>query len=229
MRWFTTSAEYGSAAAPGWVVVRGSGGIELSHHKSIEHNIMGLIPESLGGYTILDAGTGEGLWGFLLRSQKRGEPTIIGVEPFTKHIEDLRRVHLYNVLYGVTAQQYLVDHPHQYFDLILLLEVVEHMSKPESFKMLEDLEKRLNPGGLLIVSTPDGFSEGAEGYAGNEVNRHVSGWNTGDFTSRGFTVFRVRKGVNWGFVVNAFASLWFIFKQGRLPVTHTVVAHKRRS
>jgi 2-polyprenyl-3-methyl-5-hydroxy-6-metoxy-1,4-benzoquinol methylase len=189
---------------------------------------MDLLPQNLVDKTVLDVGTGEGSWGYMLRTQKRGTPRLIGVEPFTKHVEDLKRLPIYDELHNCSGQQYLADHPKESFDIILLLEVVEHDSKEESHKLLASLEGRLNPGGLMIVSTPDGFSEGAEGYAGNEDNRHVSGWRAADFRWRGYTIFKVRKGVNWGFVVNTVAALWFIFKQGRKPVTHTIVAYRRR-
>jgi 2-polyprenyl-3-methyl-5-hydroxy-6-metoxy-1,4-benzoquinol methylase len=200
----------------------------LSHHKSIEHKILDLIPTNLLGETVLDVGVGEGLWGFLLRTQKRGNPRIIGVEPFEKHIQDLSRVQIYDEIHHMKGQQYLEEHPETAADIVLLLEVVEHDSKENSLKLIERLEKRVKPGGIIIISTPDGFSEGAEGYAGNDANKHMSGWNAADFRWRGYTVLKEQKGVNWGFMVNTFAVLWYFLRRGRRPVTKTIVAYRRR-
>jgi 2-polyprenyl-3-methyl-5-hydroxy-6-metoxy-1,4-benzoquinol methylase len=186
--------------------------------------VLALLPESLDGLTILEIGVGEGLWGFLLRTQRRGSFRLIGVEPFRKHIEDLGQLPVYSELHAEKAQRYLADAPNVSADIILLLEVIEHETRENGLELLGQLERRVAPDGLIVVSTPDGFSEGAEGYAGNELNRHLCGFKATDFTSRGYTVRRIRKDVNWGLVVNVLASAWYTIRRGRRPVTHGIVA-----
>jgi SAM-dependent methyltransferase len=47
------------------------------------------------------------------------------------------------------------DEVREPFDLVVLLEVIEHLTLEEGSRMLDDILKVLRPGGRLIVSTPN--------------------------------------------------------------------------
>lgn len=200
----------------------------MSHHRTIEQTVFSVMPIDIGGLRILDIGMGEGLWGFILKTQKMGRPYIVGVEPFVDHITNLKKVNIYDELYAMMGQTYLEMKPDEKFDIILLLEVIEHDTKEESIKLIKSLEKRMNHGGLMIVSTPDGFSEGAKGYAGNDANKHMSGWSRTELQDLGYIVQSIRKDVNWGRVPNWFASFWYMLRLHRMPVTKSLIAWKHQ-
>ena len=200
----------------------------MSHHRTIEQTVFSILPIDIGGLKVLDVGMGEGLWGFILKTQKNGKFHLTGVEPFIDHIFNLKKVHIYDELYPMKGQQYFEFYPEAKFDIILLLEVIEHDTKEESIKLIKSLEKRMNHGGLMIVSTPDGFSEGAKGYAGNDANKHMSGWSRTELQDLGYITQSIRKDVNWGRVPNWFASIWYMLRLHRMPVTRSLIAWKHQ-
>ncbi len=60
---------------------------------------------------------------------------------------------------------YDLDYPDNFFDLVLCLEIIEHLSNPE--RALDEIYRCIRPNGCLIVSTPNKFS--LEGIKGNIV------------------------------------------------------------
>jgi hypothetical protein len=74
------------------------------------------------------------------------------------------------------------------FDASVALDVVEHLEKPEGFRMLGEM-KRVSKR-RVVVMTPNGFlpQEGDE----NPWQRHRSGWTVDEFRALGFRVKGVR-------------------------------------
>jgi len=79
------------------------------------------------------------------------------------------------------------------FDLVLLLDIVEHLEKPDSLRLLEMAERIARVA--VIVETPRGYipqNIDIWGWGGHEHQTHRSGWEVEDFTDRGYDVV-VRK------------------------------------
>jgi hypothetical protein len=73
----------------------------------------------------------------------------------------------------------------QRFDLVTLMDVIEHLPKRQGFELLEACERLTCK--YIVVHTPNGFLEqGPEG--GNEFQRHLSGWYAHDFEGLGYMV-----------------------------------------
>jgi len=73
----------------------------------------------------------------------------------------------------------------QPFDLVTLIDVIEHFPKRQGFELLERCE-RLSRKYVILV-TPNGFlAQGPE--HGNPYQRHLSGWFGHDFEGLGYTV-----------------------------------------
>jgi len=71
------------------------------------------------------------------------------------------------------------------FDLVALIDVIEHVPKRRGFELLEKCEQLAAQ--CVIVQTPNGFlAQGPE--HGNEFQRHLSGWFVHDFEGLGYTV-----------------------------------------
>lgn len=197
----------------------------MSHSITIEPKILSLLPENLDGKRILDVGIGHSMWGFLIRTWKKGRPYIVGVDPFPLYIENASRLDLYDELYTMTGQQYLEEHPDQ-FDYIIICEVMEHhQTKEAAWSLLKSLESRVKPGGTLILSTPDGKSFGGPMFDGNELNDHPIGFSHKEFSAKGYRIERIiKEGFSLGHIVGPIAKAWWTLRWRHPPATHTTVA-----
>ncbi len=95
------------------------------------------------------------------------------------------------------------------FDLIILMEIMEHIKPTETYKALREVERVLKPGGKLIVSIP--INEGLEDLikGGQNPNAHV----------RAYTVNIIKRELEIsGFKVNKVVEL-FAFKRMYWPKT----------
>ncbi len=71
------------------------------------------------------------------------------------------------------------------FDLVVALEVIEHLPKDDGWALLRDMEDLASR--KVIVSTPNGFLP-QEPYNDNPYQAHVSGWSVDEFRSAGYRV-----------------------------------------
>lgn len=99
--------------------------------------------------SVLDIGAGSG--NFLDCMKKAGFSTF-GVEPSETGSNYARTHHGIEVFHGM-LDDYLANGPRQSFDVITLLNVLEHFTEPK--KTLDRLRPRMNDGGLLVVVVPD--------------------------------------------------------------------------
>lgn len=75
------------------------------------------------------------------------------------------------------------------FDAIIALDVVEHLPKKQSLKMIEQMEKIAKK--KVIILTPNDFYH-QKSLGGNPYQEHKSGWSVNDFISRGYSVSGLR-------------------------------------
>jgi 2-polyprenyl-3-methyl-5-hydroxy-6-metoxy-1,4-benzoquinol methylase len=146
--------------------------------------------------TFLDVGCGEGWFLQLLHSRGLQKEHLWGVELDRSVVIRLQKE-------GFQARQGQIedipDLPNNYFDLIVSLQVIEHVAYPPA--VLQRLAQLLTPGGVLILETPNldswDFRLFRSGYwGGYHFPRH---WNffTPESLSRmllplGFEVVRIR-------------------------------------
>ncbi len=133
---------------------------------------------------VLDIGVGNGRYGFLCRdildTPFEDHPNRIileGIEGYEKYITDIHRI-LYDKIYFGNCLQ-LIDEMKDDYDLILLIDVIEHMDKEDGMLFLQKLIKKSRN---VIIGTPKGFTTQDDVY-GNELERHRSGWLPSDFKS----------------------------------------------
>lgn len=109
------------------------------------------VPRALDGLTILDIGCGGGL---LTEPMVRLGGTVMGVDATAKNIE-IARAHAQDmglaIDYRVGSAEALVADGVGKFDLVLAMEIVEHVADPEIF--VGACAALLAPGGMMIVST----------------------------------------------------------------------------
>ncbi len=113
--------------------------IGSSHHWALKH-----LANITLGQRVLDIGPGSGFAGKELLS--RGVQDLYAVEPDPSTAQELSPVYK-----KIAPNLEQLDQDN--FDVAILMDVLEHMSEPEAY--LENLLKRIKPGGQLIISVPN--------------------------------------------------------------------------
>ena len=103
----------------------------------------------LEGKTALDVGCGAGL---LAEPLARLGANVTAIDPAAELIAAARD-HAAGQSLEIDYRVSAVENVAGTFDLITAMEVIEHTADPQQF--LQDLARRLAPGGLLILSTPN--------------------------------------------------------------------------
>jgi 2-polyprenyl-6-hydroxyphenyl methylase/3-demethylubiquinone-9 3-methyltransferase len=106
-----------------------------------------LLPESLAGRELLDAGSGTG-W-FSREAVRRGaRVTSLDVGP--RLLEEVaRKCDTRRVVGDVCA----LDFPRDSFDVVVSSEVIEHVAEPR--RAVSEMARVLRPGGILALTTPN--------------------------------------------------------------------------
>ena len=150
-----------------------------SHHQvsQILEWIIQLRPAS-----VLDVGVGTGKYGFLCRealdTPLASEPrrlTLHGIEGFESYIGDIQRLVYDEIMIGDCLE--VLAGRNQSYDLALLIDVIEHLEKPDALVLLKRL---LETSRNLIIATPYGFAP-QDDIFGNSLEIHRSGWVKKDF------------------------------------------------
>lgn len=98
-------------------------------------------------FKVLDIGCGEG---FFLKELQRHVSEVQGLEPTIKYVEYAK-----NEL-GLNVQQGLIEDanfPPQFFDVITIFHVLEHLENPN--EALMKISSWLRPGGYLVIEVPN--------------------------------------------------------------------------
>lgn len=150
--------------------------------------------------TILDIGVGFGKYGVLARevlelpyqryNKEQWKVNIHGIEAFEDYTNPIYG-HVYNqIFYGNVLD--IIDNLEKY-DMILLIDVLEHFTKEEGLILLKKLITHTK--GCLIVSTPI-YPSKQEEYLGNSYEEHKSRWFITDFSDFSFSYQEVQIGDN---------------------------------
>ena len=106
----------------------------------------------LTGKTALDVGCGAGL---LTEPLARLGAKVTGIDA-TPAVIAVARDHAAAMALNITYRVGDVQELESQFELVTCMEVIEHVADPASF--VKALAKRLAPGGLLVMSTPNATS-----------------------------------------------------------------------
>jgi SAM-dependent methyltransferase len=99
--------------------------------------------------TVLDIGCGSGNF---LRCMKEAGFSVSGIEPSASGSQFARTEHGLDIYHGM-VEDYLAAHRARRFDVITLLNVLEHLTEPA--QTLLRLRQILAPDGLLAIVVPD--------------------------------------------------------------------------
>ncbi len=143
--------------------------------------------------SVLDIGVGFGKYGVLCREylelwdgrEEYADFTrkIDGIEAFEKYLTPLHEF-IYNKIYIGNATE-LVDKLENSYDLVLLIDVLEHFEKNQGRELLEKL---LQKNGAVLVSVPKNIGNQKDAFA-NAYETHVAEWSKRDFKKLAKTFF----------------------------------------
>jgi len=140
---------------------------------------------------ILDLGIGMGIYGpavrqWLDQGVRPWTTYLMGVEGFAGYRNPCWQT--YDWIHVMRIEEYLSGIGVQdTFDAILLLDVLEHFTEEQGHTILELLMQKLNPQGVLIVSTPGIMNEQGAAH-GNELEIHRHEWNHKALEKKGFRI-----------------------------------------
>ncbi|MDO8740182.1 MAG: class I SAM-dependent methyltransferase [Candidatus Woesearchaeota archaeon] len=118
-------------------------------HKPKIDKILSLVPEKS---SILDAGCGSGVLLYLLKQKKKCD--ICGVDIREECIDFASKKCKSRNFYKKDLRNFNLN---KKFDVVTCLDVIEHFKKKERLAVLENLNKHLKKGGLLILAFPSKF------------------------------------------------------------------------
>lgn len=108
---------------------------------------------------------------------------VVGVEPFDAYRSMAMSSGSYDYVLGNRIEA--CHFKNLEFDAVLLLDVIEHMTTDSTLALLDNAKKWARC--KVIISTPNGFVTQIA-VDGNELQRHLSGWNTEQLKALGFQV-----------------------------------------
>lgn len=131
--------------------------------------------------SVLDIGAGFGKYGVLMREyldvrngrvyQKDWKTVIDAIEIYDPYVSSNYGV--YNSVRLGDIEKIKIEK----YDLILLMDVIEHLTKKKGLQLVRDLRKKCKN---LLITTPIGFSKQGK-FAGNIYEVHKSGFLPKDF------------------------------------------------
>ncbi|MGH8905612.1 MAG: class I SAM-dependent methyltransferase [Egibacteraceae bacterium] len=71
------------------------------------------------------------------------------------------------------------------FDCVVALDLIEHLEKDDGLRLIQAMEAIAR--NKVVVFTPNGFLPQAA-YENNELQEHLSGWDTSEMSARGYRV-----------------------------------------
>lgn len=109
-----------------------------------------------------------------------------GVELFAPYLEESRKKAIHNEY--IKADIRAVAFKPKSFDVVIAIEVLEHLTKNEGYELIQKME--LWARKKIILTTPNGYLY-QDTYDDNLLQRHFSGWSADELKKVGFKVYGV--------------------------------------
>lgn len=131
--------------------------------------------------TLLDVGCGKGEPARFIN--RKGRYFAVGLDAFEPYLRQCQKDKIHNAyIQGDVRQLPFADNS---FDLVICLEVLEHLEREDGEKLLKELERVAKR--QVILSTPVGkYKQGV--FDGNPHQEHKYIWNPNEMKQRGYRV-----------------------------------------
>ena len=135
----------------------------------------------LGCENVLDIGCGA-----VPTMRMLGVPHSTGLEGYRPSFEKAQRDKVHDeIIFGDVRNLADFFKPDQ-FDACVALDLIEHLTKPEGLKLLEQMERIAKR--KVIIFTPSGFVPQRHA-AQDDLEEHLSGWDPSEMAGLGYRVF----------------------------------------
>ena len=113
-------------------------------------------------------------------------PFFVGVELFEPYLKESKKSGIHNQY--IKADIRKVELKPKSFDAVVLLDVLDHLTKEEGHELIRKMEKWARK--KIIIFTPNGLVW-QDGYDNNSLQEHKSGWSVEELEKFGFKVFGI--------------------------------------
>lgn len=105
----------------------------------------------------------------------------VGVEIFEPYLKASKKNKIHTEYIKGKIQDLEFDK--KSFDAVIMIEVLEHMSKADGIKVMKTIEKWAKK--KIIITTPNGYFPMGE-VDKNSYQKHISGWTIEEFKKKGY-------------------------------------------
>lgn len=119
----------------------------VDYYSNVREEMLKYLPPD--ARRIIDIGCGNGAFGRAIQNKQNAE--VWGLELMPKEAKEAEK-HLDTVFSG-PVEDHLEALPKEFFDVIYLNDVLEHLVDP--YKVLKSLKNNLTPNGVVISSIPN--------------------------------------------------------------------------
>ena len=113
-------------------------------------------------------------------------PFSIGVELFEPYVEESRKKGIHHQC--IKADIRKIEFNPKTFDAIIFLEVLEHLTKEEGYRLIKNAEKWARK--KIILTTPNGYLN-QDVYDNNHLQEHKTGWQVEELKNLGFKIYGI--------------------------------------
>ena len=170
------------------------GNLELKVSPYLPFSLLGVVQWSLGKVnkaSLLDVGCGNGRVMKFINKHKRFFS--VGVDIFELAIREAQRQESHDGYVLCDVQQ--LPFQRKSFDIVLCMEVLEHLERNEGVVLLQTLEEIARM--QIIITTPVGLYK-QDAFNGNLYQQHKSIWSPNELKRLGFKVRGVQiRGINF--------------------------------
>lgn len=135
--------------------------------------------------SLLDLGCGEESPISQIKSPKYS----VGVDAYKESVEKSKKKKIHTKYKVADIRKVTKQFKRNEFDAVIAIDVVEHLKKNESKKLLKEMDRIAKK--RIILLTPNGYLD-QEALDGNPYQVHHSGWEPKDFSELGFEVYGLR-------------------------------------
>jgi hypothetical protein len=118
---------------------------------------------------------------------------VVGIDIFEPSIEKSRAAGIHTEYRKMNVLDLEKEFGPKAFDVVVASDLIEHLEKPDGFKLIEQMEKVAKK--KVVIYTPNGFLEQRE-YDGNKYQVHLSGWEVEEMQKLGYKVYGIN-GAKW--------------------------------
>jgi len=130
---------------------------------------------------ILDVGCGDGKWSDLLFDKVH---QLDGVEIWPEYVRKYNLIERYDRLFVADVMSMIMWNLLQYWDVIILGDVLEHLTKENGWVLLNEIKANKSECFLIIPIAGEREQDGS--VYGNPYETHVSFWSHSELTDFGF-------------------------------------------